>query len=58
MGGVDPRWKRTHDEAGAVARVLPAGSPAQQFFASVETDAKRQLDEDVLEDEEYGEGLR
>lgn len=58
MGGIDPRWKRTHDETSALARMLPQGAPAQQFFASLEVYAKRQLDEDELEDEEYGEGLR
>jgi len=57
MGGIDPRWARTHDQASAIARMLPQGTP-QQFFASLESYAKRQLEEDKLEDEEYGEGLR
>lgn len=58
MGGIDPRWRRTHDDASAVARMLPQGTPAQQFFASLEAYAKRQLEDDELEDEEYGEELR
>jgi len=58
MGGIDPRWKGTFDRASVVARILPQGTPAQQFFASLETYAKRQLEEDELEDEEYGEERR
>jgi hypothetical protein len=58
MGGVDPRWKRTYDEAGVLARALPQGTPAHDFFASLEAFAERKLKEDELEDEEYIEGLR
>lgn len=58
MGGVDPRWKRTHNEASAIVTRLPQGTKAQQFFASLEAYAKRRLEEDQLEDDEYGEGLR
>lgn len=58
MGGIDPRWQRTYDDASALAAILPQGTPAQRFFAALEAYGKRRLEADVLEDEEYGENLR
>ncbi len=57
MGGIDARWKRTHEEASTVGEMLARGTPAREFFASLEAYAKRRLEEDKLDDEEYGEGL-
>jgi len=55
MGEADERHITTRDTAHALAAKLPAGSATRTFWTAVAAHAEREIAEDELEDEEFGE---
>ncbi len=57
MGQADERHVRTRDAARALAAALPTASITRDFWEATARWAEARIEEDDLEDEEYGEEL-